>query len=93
MISKHPRLDEPSLRTEAPAPHIDAIMKALDATDRAVSPLMDLGMDPRVALILKEMEKAGALLVRNVDGEIFVDVYDKRRAIEFIDKLKAELVT
>ena len=83
--------EKPALHAEAPAFHIDALLNALEATDKALDPLTSRGMDGRTASILKEIEKSGAIEVR-VDGDdLWIDVIDRSRALSVVDRLIASL--
>lgn len=83
--------EKPALHAEAPAFHIDALLNALEATDKALDPLTSRGMDGRTASILKEIEKSGAIEVR-VDGDdLWIDVIDRSKALSVVDRLIASL--
>lgn len=71
----------------APSPHVDALLRILEDQDAETEPLMQSGMDGRTATILKEIEKSGAISVRTENGEIWVDVLDRPRALSVIDTL------
>lgn len=78
---------KPAMQTVAPAPHMDALLRILEDTDKALEPMMATGMDGRTASILHEIEKSGAISVQ-VDGDhLWVDVIDRRKAVAIIDKL------
>ncbi len=82
---------KPGLHSEAPSPHIDALLRALEATDQALEPLTSRGMDGRTASILREIEKSGAISVRTEGEDMWIDVHDKQKALGILDKLAASL--
>lgn len=82
---------KPSLQTVAPAPHMDALLRILEETDQALEPMMANGMDGRTASILREIEKSGAISVQIDGDDLWVDVIDRNKAVEIIDKLIAAL--
>lgn len=85
------QVDGPALRNKAPSPHIEALLRALEATDEQLTPLTQHGMDGRTATILKEIEKTGAIYLRSEDDNLWIDVIDRKKALSVIDKLMAEL--
>lgn len=82
---------KPGLQTVAPSPHMDALLRALEATDQALEPLTSRGMDGRTASILREIEKSGAIEVRTEGDDLWIDVIDRKRALGIIDQLAKAL--
>ena len=83
--------EKPALHAEAPSFHMDALLSALEATDKALDPLTSRGMDGRTASILKEIEKSGASEVRVEGDDLWIDVIDRSKALGVVDKLIASL--
>lgn len=80
---------KPGIRSEAPAVHVEALLRILQDTDDALTPLTKRGMDGRTASILKEIEKSGAIEVRTEGDSVWIDVIDRKRALSVIDRLIA----
>ena len=76
---------------QAPSPHIDALLRALEATDQALDPMTSRGMDGRTASILREIEKSGAISVRTEGDDLWIDVLDRKKALTILDKLAESL--
>ncbi|MAP93587.1 MAG: hypothetical protein CMK07_01435 [Ponticaulis sp.] len=83
--------DVAKLETVAPAFHMDAILRALEATDELLEPLTSRGMDGRTATILREIEKSGAISVRTEGDDLWIDVVDRSKALSILDRLAKEL--
>lgn len=79
--------EKAGLHAQAPSPHIDALLRALEATDKALDPMTSRGMDGRTATILKEIEKSGAISVRTDGDDLWIDVVDRQKALLILDKL------
>ncbi len=73
------------LRAEAPSAHMDAILSALDDTDRSLSALMAHGMDGRTASVFRELEAVGAIALHTGEDGVFIDVLDRTRALALLD--------
>ena len=84
-------IENAGLQSEAPNPHVEALLSFLEATDQAMNPLTARGMDGRTAAILKEIEKTGAISLQTEGENILIDVIDKPRALGVIDRLIADL--
>ena len=78
---------KPAIQTVAPAPHMDALLRILEETDKALEPMMASGLDGRTASILREIEKSGAIALQVEGDELWVDVVDRDKAVDIIDKL------
>ncbi|MFC6197130.1 hypothetical protein [Ponticaulis profundi] len=89
--TRNPETSRGELHTLAPAPHVDALLRILEDTDRALEPLMLRGMDGRTAAVLREIEKTGAIALTVEGDDIWVDVIDRKKALSVIDKLIARL--
>tara|TARA_Y100000052_G_C2955303_1_gene89671 strand:- start:11020 stop:11316 length:297 start_codon:yes stop_codon:yes gene_type:complete len=83
--------EQPGLQTVAPSPHMDALLRALEATDQALEPMTSRGMDGRTASILREIEKSGAIEVRTEGDDLWIDVIDRKRALNILDQLAQAL--
>lgn len=79
--------EKPSMHAEAPAAHVDALLRILEDTDAALSPMMQRGMDGRTAQILKEIEKSGAIAVHTEGDDVWIDVIDRKKALGVVDQL------
>ncbi|WP_293612195.1 hypothetical protein [Ponticaulis sp.] len=79
--------EQPALRTEAPAAHMDALFRILEETDQALEPMTSRGMDGRTASILREIEKSGAIAVQTDGDDLWVDVIDRKKALSIVDAL------
>lgn len=79
--------EKPGMHAEAPAAHVDALLRILEDTDAALSPMMERGMDGRTAQILKEIEKSGAIAVHTEGDNIWIDVIDRKKALGVVDQL------
>lgn len=78
---------KPAIQTVAPAPHMDALLRILEETDKALEPMTASGLDGRTASILREIEKSGAIALQVEGDELWVDVIDRDKAVDIIDKL------
>ena len=78
---------KPAIQTVAPAPHMDALLRILEETDKALEPMRASGLDGRTASILREIEKSGAIALQVEGDELWVDVIDRDKAVDIIDKL------
>lgn len=78
---------KPTIQSEAPAAHVDALLRILEDTDEALTPMTSRGMDGRTATILKEIEKSGAISVRTQGDNIWIDVLDRKKALTVVDRL------
>lgn len=78
---------QPTIQSEAPAAHVDALLRILEDTDEALTPMTSRGMDGRTATILKEIEKSGAISVRTQGDNIWIDVLDRKKALTVVDRL------
>lgn len=83
--------EKPSIRSEAPAFHMEALLGILEKTDAQLTPLTSRGMDGRTASILKEIEKSGAISINTDGDDIWIDVVDRQRALYVVDQLIASL--
>ena len=94
-IPKNREFDDPGVRpgvrVDAPSPHMDALLRALEATDEALTPLTRHGMNGRTATILREIEKSGAISLRTDEDDLWIDVIDRKKALIVIDKLMETL--
>ena len=81
--------EAPEMRHEAPAVHVEALLRILEDTDAALEPLTSRGMDGRTAAILNEIEKSGAISLRTTGDNIWVDVLDRQKALKVVDALIA----
>lgn len=79
--------EKPGIRAEAPSAHVDALLRILEETDEALTPMTSRGMDGRTATILKEIEKSGAIVVHTDGDSIWIDVVDRRKALGVVDRL------
>ena len=79
--------DRTGLCSVAPSRHIDALLRALETTDRSLTPITSRGMDGRTASILREIETSGAISVRANGDALRIDVNDRRKVRAILNHL------